>query len=93
MEKAFDIESVNDIYPIIGDGIYQARTICVVCLAMIPLAMPQYIMVFLSQTPQWIPNATNNISISLDDIYKLNGSQWKFTTPSGYSIVSEVRYF
>ena len=93
MQKAVDIKSVNDIYPIIGDGIYQARAICVVCLAMMPLAMPQYLMVFLSQTPQWTSNNTNNISSSLDDICKLNGSQWKFITPTGYSIVPEVRHF
>ena len=93
MEKVVAIKSVNDIYPVIGDGIYQARAICAVCLVMMPLAMPQCLMVFLSQTPQWTSNDTSIISSSLDDICKLNGSQWKFITPAGYSIVSEVRFF
>ena len=43
-----NIQNVNDIYIVIGDGLYQVLVIGIICLTMVPAAIQQYIMVFLS---------------------------------------------
>ena len=92
MEKCVDVTCANDIYPIIGDGIYQIIIIGVICLLMIPSGIPQFVMIFLSQTPEWVFVGVRNNSSSQNDICKLNKSDWKWTRPVDYSIVSEVKY-
>ena len=92
MEKNTDIKNVNDIYPIFGDGKYQALSIAVVCLVMIPSSIHHFVMVFLAKSPEWTSFIMRNDSSSLDDLCKLNDSQWKWKAPIDYSIVSEVSY-
>ena len=92
MEKNTDIKNVNDIYPIFGDGKYQALSIAVVCLVMIPSSIHHFVMVFRAKSPEWTSFIMRNDSSSLDDLCKLNDSQWKWKAPIDYSIVSEVSY-
>ena len=87
-----DIKTVNDIYPIIGDGKYQVLSIAVVCLVMIPSSIHHFVMVFLAKSPEWTSFVMRNDSSTLDDICKLNDSHWKWQAPIDYSIVSEVSY-
>ena len=92
MEKCIDVTCANDIYPIIGDGICQIMIVVVICLLMIPSGIPQFVMIFLSQTPEWELVDVRNNSSSQNDLCKLNKSEWKWTRPVDYSIVSEVKH-
>ena len=88
-----DIQNVNDIYGVIGDGLYQVLVIGTIFLTMVPAAIQQYIMVFLSVTPTWIheshPNTSNG---TLDRLCRLNNSEWRWENQIEFSIVSEVCY-
>ena len=92
MEKCIDVTCANDIYPIIGDGLCQVIIVGVICLLMIPSGIPQFVMIFLSQTPEWVFVGVRNNSSPQNDICKLNKSEWKWTRPVDYSIISEVKY-
>ena len=92
MEKCIDVTCANDIYPIIGDGICQIIIVGVICLLMIPSGIPQFVMIFLSQTPEWVLVDVRNNSSSQNDLCKLNKSEWKWARPVDYSIVSEVKH-
>ena len=88
-----NIQNVNDIYGVIGDGLYQILIIGIICLTMVPAAIQQYIMVFLSITPTWIHESRPNTSNSaLDRLCRLNNSEWRWEKQIEFSIVSEVCY-
>ena len=78
-----DIQNVNDIYGVIGDGLYQVLVIGTIFLTMVPAAIQQYIMVFLSVTPTWIheshPNTSNG---TLDRLCRLNNSELEMGKPN-----------
>ena len=90
MEQTIHIKNVNDIYPIIGDGIYQVLIIGMICLAMLPTSMQNFQMLFLSISPEWVFSGTSNSSSSLDVICSLNSSRWEWKTPIDKTIISKV---
>ena len=90
MEQTIHIENVNDIFPIIGDGIYQVLTVGMICLAMLPTSIQTFHMVFLSISPEWVFSGTTNSSSSLDVICGLNSSIWEWKTPIDKTIISKV---
>ena len=100
MYETIHIRSVNEIYPIVGDGLYQFLVILVVFLSTIPLVIPNYVLVFLALTPQWraltskkLVSLAQSESQSLDSICKLNNSQWEWEKDIDYSVISQVRTF
>ena len=100
MYETIHIRSVNEIYPIVGDGLYQFLVILVVFLATIPLVIPNYVLVFLALKPQWRALTSTKFvspvqieSQSLDNICKLNNSQWEWEKDIDYSVISQVRTF
>lgn len=100
MYETIHIRSVNEIYPIVGDGLYQFLVILVVFLATIPLVIPNYVLVFLALKPQWRAlTSTKFVSLvqsesqSLDNICKLNNSQWEWEKDIDNSVISQVRTF
>ena len=90
MEQTIHIKDVNDIFPIIGDGIYQVLAIGMIGLAMLPTSMQTFHMVFLSIYPEWVFSGTSNFSSSLDVICGLNSSRWEWKSPIDKTIISKV---
>ena len=96
------VDNLDDALPYVGElGKYQIVLICIVALAFFVAGFPVLIMFFAGQNPPWQceKNSTvcklNGTFKSGEKNYKarcsIPRSEWKFTKPKEYSIVTQVR--
>ena len=96
------IENLDDILPYVGElGKYQIILISIMALAILVAGFPVLIMFFAGQNPPW-QCETNSTVCKLNGTFKsgeknyearcsMPRSEWKFTKPKEYSIVTQVR--
>ena len=96
------IENLDDVLPYIGElGKYQILLISVMALVILATAPPVLIMLFAGQNPPW-QCQTNSTVCKLNGTFEsgeknyearcsMPRSEWKFTKPKEYSIVTQVR--
>ena len=96
------IESLDDILPYVGElGKYQIFMISIMALADLVSGFPVLIMFFAGDNPPW-QCGTNSTICKLNGTFKsgeknyearcsMPRSEWKFTKPKEYSIVTQVR--
>ena len=95
------IQNLDDILPYVGElGKYQMILIAIMALAILLAGFPVLIMFFAGQNPPW-QCVTNSTVCTLNGTYKsgdknykarcsMPRSEWKFTKPKEYSIVTQV---
>ena len=95
------IENLDDVLPYVGElGKYQIILIIIMALATLVAGFPVLIMFFAGQNPPW-QCETNSTVCRLNGTFKSGGknyearcsmprSEWKFTKPIDYSIVTQV---
>ena len=96
------IDSLDDVLPYVGElGKYQIILIIIMALATLVAGFPVLIMFFAGQNPPW-QCQTNSTVCRLNGTFKsgeknyearcsMPRSEWKFTKPIDYSIVTQVR--
>ena len=96
------IENLDDVLPYVGElGKYQIILIGIMALAILVAGFPVLIMFFAGQNPPW-QCQTNSTVCKLNGTFKsgeknyearcsMPRSEWKFTKPIDYSIVTQVR--
>ena len=97
------IENLDDALPYVGElGKYQIILISIMALATLVAGFPVLIMFFAGQNPPW-QCETNSTICKLNGTFKSGAknyearcsmprSEWKFTKPIDYSIVTQVRW-
>lgn len=97
------VDNLDDILPFIGElGKYQIGLVFLMALMILVAGFPVLIMFFAGQNPPWkcVSNSTvcslNGTFKSGDRDYKarckMPRSEWEFTKPREYSIVTQVSY-
>ena len=100
-QNVLTIQNLDDILPYIGElGKYQMILITIMALAILVAGFPVLIMFFAGQNPPWqcVTNSTicklNGTFKSGENNYKarcsMPRSEWQFTKPKDYSIVTQV---
>ena len=101
-ERHVVVENLDDVLPYVGElGKYQIVLISIVALAFFVAGFPVLIMFFAGQNPPW-QCETNSTVCKLNGTFKsgenhytarcsMPRSEWKFTKPVEYSIVTQVR--
>ena len=96
------MESLDDALPYVGElGKYQVMLISIMALILLVAGFPILIMVFAGDNPPW-QCETNSTVCKLNGTFKsgesnykarcsMSRSEWKFTKPKEYSIVTQVR--
>ena len=96
------IENLDDALPYVGElGKYQVMLISIMALILLVTGFPILIMVFAGDNPPW-QCETNSTVCKLNGTFKsgeknykarcsMPRSEWKFTKPIEYSIVTQVR--
>ena len=96
------MESLDDALPYVGElGKYQVMLISIMALTILVTGFPVLIMVFAGDNPPW-QCETNSTVCKLNGTFKsgenkyearcsMPRSEWKFTKPIDYSIVTQVR--
>ena len=96
------IENLDDALPYVGElGKYQVMLISIMALTVLVTGFPVLIMVFAGDNPPW-QCETNSTVCKLNGTFKsgenkyearcsMPRSEWKFTKPIDYSIVTQVR--
>jgi len=96
------IESLDDALPYVGElGKYQVMLISILALILLVTGFPILIMVFAGHNPPW-QCETNSTICKLNGTFKsgeknyearclMPRSEWKFTKPIEYSVVTQVR--
>ena len=101
-QNSMVIDNLDDILPYVGElGKYQIFLIIIMALATLISGFPILIMFFAGQNPPW-QCETNSTICKLSGTFKsgeknykarcsMPRSEWKFTKPKEYSIVTQVR--
>ena len=101
-QSSMVIDNLDDVLPHVGElGKYQIFLIIIMALATLISGFPLLIMFFAGQNPPW-QCETNSTLCKLNGTFKsgeknykarcsMPRSEWKFTKPKEYSIVTQVR--
>ncbi len=100
--EKYQFEKLDDILPYVGEiGKYQIILLIMFSLMLLAAGFPILIMFFAAQNPPWtcvsnstICNVTGSFTSKQKEYYAkrcdMPRSEWKFTKPKSYSIVTQV---